>query len=63
MNDNKILEKNNTLHLNKNGDENALVPTKKELAVLNSTEKIGFRLMHRMNQGVWKNFWTFCHTP
>jgi 1-acyl-sn-glycerol-3-phosphate acyltransferase len=36
------------------------VPTKEELSVLNSTEKIGFKLTHRMNQGAWKSFWTFC---
>jgi 1-acyl-sn-glycerol-3-phosphate acyltransferase len=35
-------------------------PTSEELAVLNTTEKIGFRLTHRMNQGAWKRFWTFC---
>jgi 1-acyl-sn-glycerol-3-phosphate acyltransferase len=35
-------------------------PTREELSVLNTTEKIGFRLTHRMNQGAWKRFWTFC---
>ena len=35
-------------------------PTKEELAVLNTTERIGFKLTNRMNQGVWKRFWTFC---
>jgi 1-acyl-sn-glycerol-3-phosphate acyltransferase len=34
-------------------------PTAEELSVLNGTEKIGFRLTHRMNMGVWKRFWTF----
>ncbi|MGI8640093.1 MAG: lysophospholipid acyltransferase family protein [Pyrinomonadaceae bacterium] len=38
----------------------ALVPTAKEFSVLSTTEKIGFKLMHRMNQGAWKKFWTFC---
>jgi 1-acyl-sn-glycerol-3-phosphate acyltransferase len=38
----------------------ALSPTKEELSVLSTTEKIGFRLTHRMNQGAWKRFWTFC---
>ena len=38
----------------------ALLPTEEELSVLSTTEKIGFRLTHRMNQGVWKRFWTFC---
>lgn len=38
----------------------ALVPTKEEISVLSLTERIGFKLTHRMNQGVWKKFWTFC---
>lgn len=37
-----------------------LVPSTEELAVLNRTEKIGFRLTHQMNSGMWKRFWTFC---
>lgn len=37
-----------------------LAPTGEEIAVLNPTEKLGFRLTHRMNQGAWKKFWTFC---
>lgn len=37
-----------------------LFPNKEELAVLGTTEKIGFRLMHRMNLGVWKGLMTFC---
>jgi 1-acyl-sn-glycerol-3-phosphate acyltransferase len=37
-----------------------IAPTAEELAVLNTTEKIGFKLTHRMNQGAWKTFWTFC---
>lgn len=35
-------------------------PTAEELSVLNMTEKVGFQITHRMNQGVWKRFWTFC---
>jgi 1-acyl-sn-glycerol-3-phosphate acyltransferase len=35
-------------------------PTPEELSVLNTTEKIGFKLTDRMNQGAWKHFWTFC---
>jgi len=35
-------------------------PTREEISVLTATEKIGFRLTHRMNQGAWKSFWTFC---
>jgi 1-acyl-sn-glycerol-3-phosphate acyltransferase len=38
----------------------SLSPTRDEISVLSNTEKIGFRLTHRMNQGVWKRFWTFC---
>lgn len=38
----------------------ALVPTQEEISVLDSTEKFGFRLTHKMNLGTWKKFWTFC---
>ena len=34
-------------------------PTAEELSVLGTTEKIGFNLTHKMNQGAWKRFWTF----
>lgn len=37
-----------------------LVPTAAELSVLNTTEKIGYKLTHQMNLGAWKRFWTFC---
>lgn len=37
-----------------------LVPTKEELSVLNTAERVGFRLTHLMNLGIWKRFWTFC---
>ena len=37
-----------------------LEPTPEELSVLDATEKFGFRLTHKMNQGAWKRFWTFC---
>lgn len=53
-------------HLIKNQDspikknDAPLAPTNEELAVLNATEKIGFRLTDRMNRGAWKRFWTFC---
>ncbi|MGI9054484.1 MAG: lysophospholipid acyltransferase family protein [Pyrinomonadaceae bacterium] len=40
--------------------EHSLYPTKEELAVLSPTEKIGFKLTRKMNQGAWKRFWTFC---
>src|SRR3982750_903887 len=35
-------------------------PDQAELSVLDSTERIGFRLVRRMNYGSWKRFWTFC---
>lgn len=35
-------------------------PTRRELAVLGVSERLGFRLVHRMNRGGWKTFWTFC---
>lgn len=38
----------------------ALAPTQEELAALTSVERIGFSVTHRMNQGAWKSFWTFC---
>jgi 1-acyl-sn-glycerol-3-phosphate acyltransferase len=37
-----------------------LLPTREEISVLNAIERIGFWLTHRMNYGVWKQFWTFC---
>lgn len=35
-------------------------PMRSELAVLDMPEKIGFSIVHRMNRGAWKTFWTFC---
>ena len=35
-------------------------PTNEELAVLSPLERLSFRLVHRMNRGRWKTFWTFC---
>jgi 1-acyl-sn-glycerol-3-phosphate acyltransferase len=43
----------------KSESQNSLVPTTEELAVLNSTERFGFWLTHKMNQGAWKRFMTF----
>jgi 1-acyl-sn-glycerol-3-phosphate acyltransferase len=40
--------------------EEAMSPTKDEISALSATERFGFRLAHRMNQGAWKGFWTFC---
>ena len=37
----------------------ALVPTRDELAVLSTTERLGFKLSHRMNLGAWKRLMTF----
>ncbi|MBA2621770.1 MAG: 1-acyl-sn-glycerol-3-phosphate acyltransferase [Acidobacteria bacterium] len=38
----------------------ALEPSREQLALLSTTEKIGFRLTDRMNRGAWKTFWTYC---
>ena len=35
-------------------------PSPDELAVLSLTERVCFRVAHRMNQGRWKRLWTFC---
>ena len=35
-------------------------PTPEEIAVLNSLERVAFRVSHRMNEGRWKLFWTWC---
>lgn len=43
-----------------NESEIALVPTAEELEVLDFTERIGYKLANRMNEGAWKNLWTFC---
>ena len=40
--------------------EKSLLSDKEELSVLSPTEKIGFKLTRKMNQGTWKRFWTFC---
>lgn len=37
----------------------ALVPTGVEIGVLSATERLGFRLTHRMNLGAWKRLMTF----
>ncbi|MGB9180023.1 MAG: lysophospholipid acyltransferase family protein [Pyrinomonadaceae bacterium] len=38
----------------------AIDPTSEELAVLSLMERVAFRVAHRMNQGRWKRFWTWC---
>lgn len=35
-------------------------PTTEELSVLSAWERFAFRVVHRMNRGRWKSFWTFC---
>lgn len=37
-------------------------PTSEELAVLSPFERFAFRFTHRMNQGRWKRFWTWCQS-
>lgn len=41
-------------------ENKSLAPSRAEISVLSATERIGFRLTHRMNGGAWKRFWTFC---
>src|SRR5215210_730299 len=50
-----ILEQQNDYHLAVTSD-----PTAEELAVLSLMERFSFRFVHRMNQGRWKRFWTWC---
>jgi 1-acyl-sn-glycerol-3-phosphate acyltransferase len=38
----------------------ALEPTNEELGALSAFERLAFRFTHRMNQGRWKRFWTWC---
>ncbi|MGH9966387.1 MAG: lysophospholipid acyltransferase family protein, partial [Pyrinomonadaceae bacterium] len=38
----------------------AVQPSPDELAVMSRFERLAFRLVHRMNQGRWKRFWTWC---
>ncbi|MFV0389398.1 MAG: lysophospholipid acyltransferase family protein [Pyrinomonadaceae bacterium] len=37
-----------------------LLPSSQELAVLSPFERMGFKLVNRMNLGRWKRFWGFC---
>jgi 1-acyl-sn-glycerol-3-phosphate acyltransferase len=39
-----------------------LEPKLDELAVLSPFERFAFRVTHRMNQGCWKRFWTWCQS-
>ncbi len=36
------------------------MPVSEEISVLSRKERIGFRLTHRMNLGLWKKLWSFC---
>ena len=38
----------------------SLEPSQDEFEVLSSFERAAFRLVRRMNQGAWKQFWTAC---
>jgi len=40
----------------------AFEPSAEELAVLSPFERFAFRVTHRMNQGAWKRFWTWCQS-
>src|SRR6266850_1762545 len=40
--------------------DQTLDPTSAELAVLGRLERLAFQVAHRMNQGRWKLFWTWC---
>jgi 1-acyl-sn-glycerol-3-phosphate acyltransferase len=61
MNDEHILETTKTQNPEfKQKESDLLAPTDAELAVLNVTEKLGYKLTDRMNRGAWKSFWTFC---
>jgi 1-acyl-sn-glycerol-3-phosphate acyltransferase len=43
-------------------DFGLLQPEPDEFAVLNRFERLAFRFIHRMNQGNWKRFWTWCQS-
>jgi len=55
-----MLETKQLQNLNRKDSETALAPTVEELSVLSFNEKIGYKLVARMNQGAWKRLWTFC---
>lgn len=42
--------------------ESLIEPSPEELAVLTPFERFAFRVTHRMNQGRWKRFWTWCQS-
>jgi len=57
---NETLDTPKTQNLDLQDFDTALFPTTEEFSVLNSKERIGFKLADRMNRGAWKSFWTFC---
>lgn len=60
MDENSILETSKVERLATTDKTTSLTPTAEELAVLDFTERIGYRLADRMNRGAWKSLWTFC---
>ncbi len=60
MNDDHQPEKTGTQSLELQDSEILPKPTAEQLSVLDFSERVGFRLADRMNQGAWKNLWTFC---
>jgi 1-acyl-sn-glycerol-3-phosphate acyltransferase len=61
MNDETLeIKTNQNLQSSNDGSEtSSLAPTRAELEVLDYTERLGYRLASRMNEGAWKNVWTF----
>ncbi len=57
---NEALDNRKTREIKLKDSENWIAPTVEELAVLDFTEKLGFKLADRMNRGWWKSLWTIC---
>ncbi len=49
-----------SLQKSANTQDSPLLPKPEEIAVIGTTERIGFWLTHHMNLGRWKRFWGFC---
>ena len=60
MNKEELLEKTGSQNTTLAESETTLKPTVEELAVLDFSERMGYKLAERMNRGAWKRFWTFC---
>ncbi len=56
------LEPSRALTVLQSNQSEALEPKTDELAVLSHFERFAFRVTHRMNQGRWKRFWTWCQS-